>query len=103
MAAWSPRYPLDEQGVRCAPTDPGVYRLYVRTAYHELKVFYVGQSEDLRRRLREHIGPDEANACIRRKLDLPCEYDFTVVRGESERREREAELVRAIHPECNQG
>ena len=63
MANWSNRYSYTEANVKNhAPTSGGVYRLIYKDKDRH-PVFYVGQSNNLQRRLLEHLSPNEPDAC----------------------------------------
>lgn len=102
MADWSSRYEYTEANVKAyAPTSGGVYRLI----YHsggKFIIFYVGQTDNLERRLLEHLSPSESNACIRRHLrDYTCYFRFLDVSTEADRLRIEQEQIKEYNPDCN--
>lgn len=66
MSKWTNRYSYTEANVNnYAPTSGGVYRL-INKSGDKYFVFYVGKSEDLQRRLLEHLSPNNPDECIKR-------------------------------------
>ena len=102
MAEWSNRYSYTEKNVKAhAPNKAGVYRLIYQKGdkYHP---FYVGQSDDLKRRLLEHLSASEQNACIKRHLrEYSCFFRFLEVSTQSERDRIEKEEIAKFDPPCN--
>jgi len=65
MSEWSSMYPYTDNNVNLyVPISWGVYRL-IHKIGGEYYVFYVGQSDDLQRRLNEHLSYSEPNECIK--------------------------------------
>ncbi len=76
-----------------SPNQPGVYGLYRGDRW-----VYVGQSEDVRRRLLEHLGGD--NSCI--TGSWPSHFVAELVHGGHAAREaRERVLINECQPLCN--
>jgi predicted GIY-YIG superfamily endonuclease len=73
------------------PATSGIYCIW----RHEVPV-YVGESEDLLRRLLEHFKG--GNECIAR--EHPTSFSFEVV-SEASRATRQESLVREMRPICN--
>lgn len=102
MGNWSSRYNYNSTDVnRYAPSNGGVYRLiYKRT--EKFYVFYVGQSNDLKRRLLEHLSPSEPDTCIKRHLrDYTCYFRFIEIASQSERDKVERQQIQEYKPSCN--
>lgn len=101
MAEWSNRYLYTKDNVKkYAPTKGGVYRL-INEKDSKFYVFYVGQSNDLERRLLEHISDSEENKCIKKHLkDYTCHFRFAEV-SSSERDKLEKEQIDEYKPDCN--
>ena len=75
-----------------APTGSGVYALWAGQT-----LVYVGESDDLQRRLLEHLtnpGP-----CLR--LYAALAFGYEVNPTVTERRERRDELIAEFNPACN--
>jgi excinuclease UvrABC nuclease subunit len=102
MSEWSERYLYNEANVkRFAPSNGGVYRLINQDGekYH---VFYVGQSDNLERRLLEHLNSSEPNTCIKRHLrEYGCYFRFVQVSYQSDRDKIEKEQIEEYRPSCN--
>lgn len=64
--------------------------------------FYVGQSTDLNRRLKEHISSSESNNCIKNKLkNNTCYFQFVYVSTQKERDQIESDDIKKFTPTCN--
>ncbi|MHC4660353.1 MAG: GIY-YIG nuclease family protein [Planctomycetota bacterium] len=102
MATWSNRYFYSEGNVRkYAPVSGGVYRLIHRSG-DNYYVYYVGQANNLERRLLEHLQSSEPNGCIKRhQKDYTCYFRFIEVPSASERDRIEEEQIREYNPDCN--
>ncbi|HDZ38474.1 MAG TPA: hypothetical protein ENH62_09355 [Marinobacter sp.] len=102
MADWSNRYSYTEANVnKYAPTSGGVYRLIYKSE-EKYCVFYVGQSNNLERRLLEHLSPSEADACIKKHLrDYDCFFRFIEVSSAAGRDRIEKEEIEKYSPRCN--
>ncbi len=104
MAEWSGRHLYNEENVaRLVPVTGGVYRLiFQRTSDDKYIVFYVGKSENLERRLHEHLSPSELDECIKRYLrDYTCYFRFIKIDSEAERDRVEQSQIREYRPACN--
>ena len=103
MSVWSKLYKYNEENVRqWAPMSGGVYRLSCDEGDSEYRVFYVGQSDDLNGRLREHLTPSEPDECIKKHLGkYTCYFGFIEIASEVERDEVEKKQIGEYNPECN--
>lgn len=102
MAEWSNRYSYTDSNVDVhAPTSGGVYRLiYERD--EEYYVFYVGQSDNLERRLHEHLSPSEPDECIKRYLgNYSCYFRFIEIASQAERDNIEKREIEEYSPPCS--
>lgn len=62
----------------------------------------MGQSDDLNRRLTEHLNPSEPDECIKKHLrTYTCYFRFIEIASERERDRVEDEQIRKYNPECN--
>ena len=102
MQEWSNRYSYTNNNINLlASTRGGVYRLIYKNG-EEYYVFYVGQSDDLQRRLGEHLSYSEPNECIKRYLhNFNCFFRFIEVSLQFERDRIEAEEIEEYNPSCN--
>lgn len=86
-----------------APEQAGVYILTRRGTDGKYHSFYIGQANDLRRRLKEHLLAGESNACIRNNVVHPCGFKHALVSHQVHRDAAEAAIYHA-HPDwygCN--
>jgi len=102
MNSWSNRYSYTEENVqKYAPLTAGVYRLIYKSD-NDYYVFYVGQSNNLQRRLLEHLSPSEPDSCIKRHLrDYNCFFRFIEISSQDERNRVEREQIEKYKPNCN--
>ena len=102
MAEWSSRYSYFEANVReYAPAAGGVYRL-INKSGDKYFIFYVGKSDNLRRRLLEHLSPSEPDVCIKRHLrDYGCFFRFIELSSIAKRDLTEQEQIDKWEPDCN--
>ena len=84
-----------------APRDAGVYRLFYFVA-NRSQLFYIGQTENLRNKLLNHLSDTEPNVCIRRHFwYYTCCFQFACVASQSERDGAERALYDHYRPPCN--
>jgi excinuclease UvrABC nuclease subunit len=102
MNSWSDMYPYSEAYVKQhAPLAGGVYRLIYQKG-NDYYVFYVGQSDNLQRRLLEHLGASEKDLCIKRHLrDYSCSFRYIEISSLDERLRVESEQIKKYNPTCN--
>lgn len=102
MSNWSERYSYNDTNVnKYASSKGGVYRL-IHKENENFYVFYVGQSNDLKRRLLEHLCPSEPDKCIKRHLrDYTCYFRFTEIASQPERDKVERQQIDEYKPTCN--
>ncbi|MFA0784312.1 GIY-YIG nuclease family protein [Fervidibacter sacchari] len=90
-------FPLNSQYVSQVPSKCGVYLLLRQN--RGWRVLYVGRSNDLNRRLQEHLPNNEVNPCLRR--NRPTHFAYWVTRDEKEAYEAECWLYHDYSPLCN--
>ena len=80
---WNPKpYHFNEDQVKgVVPEKEGIYQL----SNHTEGVFYVGQSDNLQRRLLEHLSDKEENTCIKKKLNYEVYVRFALLEDKKER------------------
>ena len=84
-----------------APISAGVYRLSYKSD-DKLTVFYVGQADNIDKRLRDHLSDEEPNDCIQRKLkNYTCYFRFARVTRQEDRDCAERALYDHYELECN--
>lgn len=81
----------------------GVYILSVRLKIGSLRVFYVGKSEDLKKRLLEHLSGTNSSECIQKHMENHYVYfNYAYVNSEEDRKNIEHTLYHHFgKPECN--
>ena len=86
-----------------APTGAGVYKISFKQTDGKLKVRYVGQTNDIDRRLNEHLDIDnEQNECLVERLGkYNAEFSFAEVSTQSDRDGAEKALYEHYQPTCN--
>jgi hypothetical protein len=87
------------------PESAGVYILHRYRREDSLYYsFYVGQANNLRRRLLEHLSPNECNISIRNTVDMyPCGFQYALISHPVHRDSAEAAIYHN-HPDwytCN--
>jgi len=102
MANWSNRYKYNESNVdEYVPEEGGVYRLIYKRG-DKYYVFYIGQSENLWRRLKEHLDPNEPDECIKRHIrEYDCYFRFAKISSQQERNNLERSEIAQYRPRCN--
>jgi len=102
MSTWSNRNSYSKANVqKYVPLTSGVYRLIYKTG-DKYYVFYVGQSNNLERRLLEHLSSGEEDLCIKRHLrDYECFFRFVEISSLNERNRVEREQIEEYTPSCN--
>ncbi len=102
MSEWLSRYSYTDNNVNLyVPVSEGVYRLIYKKS-EEYYVFYVGQSDDLQRRLNEHLSYTEPNECIKRYLkNFNYFFRFIEITLQPERDVVEEEEIEKYKPPCN--
>ena len=75
------------------PAEPGIYRISHRQTW----VDYVGQAENLKEKLKQHLLPSEPNSRLREKLkNYECTARYAIVRSQADRNGAE----RALYDRC---
>ena len=102
MANFSDMYSYTEENVkRYATLAAGVYRISYKKN-DKYFVFYIGQSNNIQRRLLEHLSPSETDPCITRHLrDYVCFFRFIEISSLDERSRVEREQIKEYNPTCN--
>ncbi len=102
MNKWTQRFEYIESYVESyAPELAGVYRLIYNLG-DKYYVFYVGQSNNLRRRLREHLDVSESDSCIKKHLQgYRCFFRYVEIDSQEERNKVEAQSIEEYNPTCN--
>ncbi|HEY7190967.1 MAG TPA: GIY-YIG nuclease family protein [Vicinamibacterales bacterium] len=88
-----PTVPLDSVGVALAPSEAGVYAICGADG----RYLYFGETNDVRRRLTEHI--DDVNSCVHRAGGVFFAYEIYPSYGI--RLARRNKLIATYLPPCN--
>jgi len=99
---WSDSYYYTVSNVdNYAPGYAGVYKLLYLVA-NRPRLFYIGQTENIRKALLNHLSDTEPNACIRRNFGYQtCYFQFAGVASQIEREGAERALYDHYKPPCN--
>ncbi|NSW84046.1 MAG: GIY-YIG nuclease family protein [Syntrophothermus sp.] len=100
---WSNYYTYTSSNVDTyVESKAGNYRLATLGNDNKYHVFYVGQSENINRRLKEHLSPSEPNQCIKNKLkNNTCYFRFIYASTQKERDDIESNDINTFDPPCN--
>lgn len=100
---WGAWFDYTYQNVQSyAPLAAGVYVITTKLNSGNLRVFYVGQTDSLDRRLKEHLSDNEKNACIKNNVQhYQCMFRYAKVSSQFDRDKAERALYRRFTPSCN--
>jgi len=79
---WSPMMNYTAEEIeKQVPAEPGVYRIF-----HQMYVDYVGQAENLKDKLKQHLLPSEPNIRLREHLQYyECTVRYAIVPDQADR------------------
>lgn len=81
---------------------PGVYLIWVRINDGSWRIYYVGQTENLKRKLLEHLSENEPNDLLKDMiLRCVCGFSFAPVNSHEERCGIERFFYEHYSPKCN--
>lgn len=84
------------------PEVAGVYRLSYKSSDGNIYVFYVGQAENIKDRVRFHFSRGEENLCIKDKLTkFTCYIRYARIDNSNVRNGAEKFLYNHYNPTCN--
>lgn len=101
---WQGYYEYTSDNVqKYAPTNAGVYKIGIKQKDGKLAVRYIGQANDLARRLKEHLDlKNEQNECLAERLKkYHAEFSFAEVSIQGDRDGAEKALYDFYTPDCN--
>lgn len=99
---WSRLIEITPLSALLLPNFPGVYRLSYRDDNGSIYVFYVGQAENLRDRINQHLSVNEENIGIKSKLsNRTCYMRYARVNNPSVRNGAELFLYHHYSPSAN--
>lgn len=90
--------------IKYSPNQAGVYLICTkRLSDGRYTVVYVGQSEDLNRRLQEHLSDAEPNGLLKQHINkYVCYYQYELVSRQVDRDALERQYYSTYTPICNQ-
>ena len=101
---WKGYYEYTTDNVqKYVPTKAGVYKILVKQQDDTLKVRYVGQADDLDRRLKEHLDlENEQNECLAERIrKYHTEFSFAEINTQDDRNDAEKALYYHYKSICN--
>ena len=101
---WNPFIPHTQQDSVKIPEQPGVYEYYsIIKVSEKKKKKYVGETDDLNRRFREHLNDEEENLCLKKLLQEKYVwfYRYSIINDEDDRLDAELGLWIKYKHECN--
>jgi len=84
-----------------APQTAGVYLIRCHVKNSEPEIRYVGQANDLRSRLLDHLGTGETNDCLVEHRKHAQDYCWVELSRPSERDAEESSKIKKYQPPCN--
>lgn len=101
---WTKLTPLSETFAKeLADNLAGVYRFSYKADDGNYYIFYVGQAEDIKKRLLEHISLTEKNICIKNYLATKgCFFRYAKITQDYIRDVTEKQLYKQYQPTCNE-
>jgi excinuclease UvrABC nuclease subunit len=101
VGTWSSNYNYTSSNVDTyVEAKAGNYRLST-VSDGKYVPFYVGQANDLKKRLKEHLASSEPNNCIKNKLKNTCYFRYVYASTQAERDKIESEDIKNYDPPCN--
>lgn len=103
QVTWTELIPLDQTGVnRIKDNTAGVYRI---SHYDQNKnsyyIHYVGQAENLKERLEQHLSGSETNSCCNNFLkNSKCYFRACAISSQNNRDGAEVALYEKYKPTC---
>lgn len=100
---WTKLAPLNDTSIgKVGPRIAGVYRLSFLADDGNYYVFYVGKSEDIASRLKDHISDSEANVGIQGYVkSKKCSFKYAQITQEAVRAATERKVYHVYSPSCN--
>lgn len=100
---WSRLTELNDTNVKSIPDKlPGIYRLSHKRD-DKYYVFYVGQSDNIRKRLLEHLSSSESNEGIKHYIaEKKCYFRYAKVEKEDVRKAAKRQMYKLYEPSWNE-
>lgn len=84
------------------PEKTGIYLLWVKLKNGNWRCFYIGQADNVKTRLLQHLSDSEKNECIKTNVtNYTCGFEFAFVGRQADRDGIEKYLYNYYSPECN--
>ena len=101
---WTKLTPASDIAVKAIGDNlAGVYRLSYLADDDSYYIFYVGQSEDIKKRLLEHLSSNEKNVCIKNYLTTKkCFFRYAKITKAYIRDAAEKQMYKQYEPSCNE-
>jgi len=99
---WTDRKEIKEENIINIKKTSGVYRLiYFSPIKNDYYIYYVGQAEDLNKRISEHLLGQETNSCCVKYLkNYTCYFRVAEVEKKEDRDAIEVTLYAHFKPTC---
>jgi len=98
---WTKLTEFNETNIKSIPEEPGVYRFSYKKD-DKYYVFYVGQSDNIRKKFLEHMSPIESNEEIKSYIaEKKCYFKYAKVTEEDIRKAVERQLYKHFDPKGN--
>ena len=101
---WTKLTPASDIAVKAIGDNlAGVYRLSYLADDDSYYIFYVDQSEDIKKRLLEHLSSNEKNVCIKNYLTTKkCFFRYAKITKAYIRDAAEKQMYKQYEPSCNE-
>ena len=102
ILTWSSLQLLESSIIDNLPQEAGVYRLSYKSADGPYYVFYVGQADNIRERLTQHLNGINTNPCVTTYIkNLKCYFVYTLIAESNLRKDIERTNYDHFKPKCN--
>ena len=100
---WTKLTQLNKNVVEALKNDlPGVYRFSYKSDDGNYYVFYVGQTENIKQRLLEHLSENGEDICIESYLKTKsCFFRYAKITKKYVRDAAERQMYKQYEPDCN--
>ena len=100
---WTKLTPVSETTAKAIGDNlAGVYRLSYLADDGSYYIFYVDQSEDIKKRLLEHLSSNEKNVCIKNYLTTKkCFFRYAKITKDYIRDAAKKQMYKQYEPSCN--
>jgi len=101
------RKEITEDNVSTLPTEKAVYGIFAqsKTTNEPINCRYVGETEDLQPRTKQHFSKDESNDCLKKFMQSDLTkilvYELMPNSTKDGRLKKEEEWIKKYSPKCN--